>query len=208
MDIPEKKRECLKALSHDIRTPLSSVKEAVSLIGEDAIGFLNETQKKCLHIAKEEIVRVNNLYDLTIEMATLDMNSLTETKIPALDSLFEEALKSIKICMESKSLKIEKNIECKELFLFMDEKRLCLLIATLVQCACRHAQPNTTLLFHAGVKQNLFEMTTQIQTESGHHKDALSLFLFTFTEFYKGNTNIVFQPPDKLELQVVLPGRV
>ncbi|MBN2145341.1 MAG: HAMP domain-containing histidine kinase [Candidatus Aureabacteria bacterium] len=206
MDIIQKKQECLKALSHDVRTPLTSVKEAISLLGEETIGSLNETQKKCQKIAKEEMARLNHFFDMTLEMARLGTNGKEDVKAFEMDPLFQEAEKFNRTCLEGKSLKINKKIGRKKVALLMDERQMFLLIMTLFQYACRNALPDTEIGFHSGLIQDQFQMLLEFQSGSGFHKDALSIFLITMAEFYQGKTDFTFHASDsKVEVKVVLP---
>lgn len=59
-DLERLKNELLGIIEHKVRTPLTAVKEAISLVAEEIPGELNPKQKKLLAIAKKNIDRLTD----------------------------------------------------------------------------------------------------------------------------------------------------
>ena len=57
-NLEQLKNELIGKIEHEIRTPLSIIKESLSLIAEEIPGQLNPQQKKLLFIAKKNIDRL------------------------------------------------------------------------------------------------------------------------------------------------------
>ncbi|MCG8553231.1 MAG: HAMP domain-containing histidine kinase [Desulfobacterales bacterium] len=89
----EIRSDFIATLSHEIRSPLSSIRESVNMMTEEVLGPVNEKQKKFLTIAVNEIARItsllNHLLDTSIlvsggkerEVAPFDPNQLVQSAI-------------------------------------------------------------------------------------------------------------------------------
>ncbi len=62
----------ISMLSHDIRTPLTSIRESVNLIEEEVTGSVNERQRRLLRIAKEEIERLTELLNHLMQVSRME----------------------------------------------------------------------------------------------------------------------------------------
>lgn len=89
----EIRSDFIATLSHEIRSPLSSIRESVNMMTEEVLGPVNEKQKKFLTIAVHEIARItgllNHLLDASIlvsgvkkrQVAPFDPNQLVQSAI-------------------------------------------------------------------------------------------------------------------------------
>ncbi len=62
----------IASLSHEIKTPLSSIRESVSMLMEGVLGPVNRKQLKFLHIADSEIARISILFDHLLHVSRLE----------------------------------------------------------------------------------------------------------------------------------------
>jgi signal transduction histidine kinase len=89
----EIRSDFIATLSHEIRSPLSSIRESVNMLTEEVLGSVNDKQKKFLTIAANEIARItsllNHLLDTSIlvsginkrQVAPFDPNQLVQSAI-------------------------------------------------------------------------------------------------------------------------------
>lgn len=89
----EIRSDFIATLSHEIRSPLSSIRESVNMLTEEVLGPVNDKQKKFLTIAANEIARItsllNHLLDTSIlvsginkrQVAPFDPNQLVQSAI-------------------------------------------------------------------------------------------------------------------------------
>jgi len=87
----EIRSDFIATLSHEIRSPLSSIRESVNMLTEEVLGPVNDKQKKFLTIAANEIARItsllNHLLDASIlvsgtwerQIAPFDPNQLVQS---------------------------------------------------------------------------------------------------------------------------------
>ncbi len=59
---PEKKIfDIISNISHDLRTPLTSIKESILLVLDRTAGEINQNQERFLKIAKNNVERLENI---------------------------------------------------------------------------------------------------------------------------------------------------
>lgn len=66
-DLEVLKKELMSAISHIVRTPLSIVKEGLSLILDEIPGQLNPKQRKIIIVAKKNIDRLTQSIEKVLE---------------------------------------------------------------------------------------------------------------------------------------------
>ncbi|MGD9824213.1 ATP-binding protein [Desulfobacter sp.] len=89
----EIRSDFIATLSHEIRSPLSSIRESVNMLTEEILGPVNDKQKKFLTISANEIARItsllNHLLDASVlvsgtekkQVAPFDPNQLVQSAI-------------------------------------------------------------------------------------------------------------------------------
>lgn len=66
----------ISMLSHETRTPLTSIRESVNLIAEEVMGPINERQQRFLEIASKEIERICDLLNHLMQVSRLEAGAL------------------------------------------------------------------------------------------------------------------------------------
>ncbi len=67
----EIRSDFIATLSHEIRSPLSSIRESVNMLTEEFFGPVNDKQKKFLTIAADEIARITSLLNHLLDASVL-----------------------------------------------------------------------------------------------------------------------------------------
>jgi signal transduction histidine kinase len=112
-DFDEMKTDLINVVSHELRSPLTSVKNAVDIIQGEKAGEINENQKKFLEIAIRNVQRLMNLIG-----ELLDFSKMTAGKIKFmftclnLNEPIDAAITSLKNRAENKSITISKELSC------------------------------------------------------------------------------------------------
>ncbi len=76
------REDFIATLNHEIKTPLSSIKESVNMIDEELLGPLNEKQHKFLSIAGDEVTRINEMLDQLLHVSKIEARTSEITISP------------------------------------------------------------------------------------------------------------------------------
>ena len=112
-EVDDTKTELVSVVSHELRSPLTSVKNSVDIISGGRTGEINENQRKFLDIASRNINRlmllINDLLDISkIEAGKMNFNFGCIDLNDPIDS----SIATLKSRSEMKSIMLYKEIKC------------------------------------------------------------------------------------------------
>ncbi|MBW2624194.1 MAG: HAMP domain-containing histidine kinase, partial [Deltaproteobacteria bacterium] len=101
----------ISTLSHETRTPLTSIRESVSMIEEGVAGAINDQQRRLLKIAHSEINRICDLLDNLMQVSRLS-SGIFELQFRTMDTtafITQTVLKILPLA-KAKNISIEKQL--------------------------------------------------------------------------------------------------
>ncbi|MEO0086186.1 MAG: ATP-binding protein [candidate division WOR-3 bacterium] len=133
-------------VSHDLRTPLATIKEAISLLAETASSRLEARQQRYLAIAREEMDRLNRMIDNLIEVARMESGKLS-LHIEGVDlaPLLSSAVESLALLISKKNLSIERSIPDRLPPVLADRDRLLRVVNNLLDNAIKYSPVGATI---------------------------------------------------------------
>jgi two-component system sensor histidine kinase BaeS len=134
----EVKDELFARISHELRSPLTSVREAAHLLGESVAGPLTPKQARLVTIIGESSDRLLRLVNQILEMSRLRAGAVPlEQRALELDRVVIRAVEELKPQAEEAGLVLERERVGKDFGLIGDEHRLLQVVVNLVGNAIR-----------------------------------------------------------------------
>jgi len=139
-------------VSHDLRTPLAAIKEAMSLLSETAASRLEERQRRYLTIAREEIDRLNRMVDNLVEVSRMDSGKMV-LRFDAVDlpELLSTAIESLSLLVSKRNLIVERNIPSRLPPVMGDRDRLLRVFNNIIDNAIKYTPPGGTIRVDIGM---------------------------------------------------------
>lgn len=104
----EIRSDFIATLSHEIRSPLSSIRESVNMLTEEVLGPVNDKQKKFLTISANEIARITSLLNHLLDASILVSGTKKRTVAPFNpNQLVESAILSVTPGAKSRGIRTE-----------------------------------------------------------------------------------------------------
>jgi two-component system phosphate regulon sensor histidine kinase PhoR len=149
-------RSALTLASHEMKTPLSSIKGALELLLENDLGKMNDKQKHCLHIIKDDIVRLNRLLSDILDLSRFDegIQFLDRRKEIALPILIHKVSESFKSFARSKNIKIVNRVSRNIPTFKGPRDRLQQVLANLLENSIKYTLPGGRVSMEAELKDN------------------------------------------------------
>lgn len=145
------KQEFVSMVSHDLRSPLTSLQVTLDLLSDGTYGELNETGQKRVDTAGKSVIRlvglINDLLDL--EKMESGMLSLNIDSVPIKD-LFEQAEASI--CGFAEQYKVRLEIKPSEAVVRGDGERLVQVLVNLLSNAIKFSPAGAAVTLSATVE--------------------------------------------------------
>jgi signal transduction histidine kinase len=136
--VEQARRELIAAVSHDLRTPLASIRAMVESLS-DGVVTDEATVNRYLHRTVSEVESLGQLINDLFELSQLD-SGLLELKWESgsVDDVISDTLESMSAQAQEKHLRLEGEINGGPIQIPMDTRRVQRVLANLVQNAIRH----------------------------------------------------------------------
>ena len=119
------KSEFIANISHEFRTPLTSLREANNLLLEGIAGKTTEKQQRLLKITKEESEKLIKMINDFLDLSKMEAGMIKYNLVPSdINIVIENAVNEIRLLAERKE--IELKLEIKESFpiIIMDSEKI------------------------------------------------------------------------------------
>ena len=147
------KDEFISIVSHEMRTPLTIIKGAVSNLKDGIVGDLNEKQIKVLDTTNRNIDRLARIINDLLDLSRLESG---KTKIHRrkleLTALIDEIISNFSNAASERNIQIESEIPHGLPAVFADGDMIVQVLTNLIQNALRYAKSKITI---RGYKENL-----------------------------------------------------
>lgn len=139
--LEDKKVKFLHYVSHELKTPLTSIRESAELMSEEILGPLTTHQKEVTGILRKSSISLQTMIEKLLSFNTTGKDSLSS----GMASLFMKNLVD-NIIADHKAVLIAKkvnlNVSCDDIILHADEEQVRVIIDNLLSNAIKYAPYN------------------------------------------------------------------
>lgn len=162
IELEHQKTLFLRHVSHELKTPLASLREGTDLLQEQVVGPLSPAQREIAGILKQSTERLQQLIEdlLSYHTAQFRKAALSLRVVPLRDVLVS-AGEHQRLPMTSKGIRYE--VDCPPLQLEADREKLSAIVDNLVSNAVKFSPPGGTV--HVSARQDRDAMFIEIADE-------------------------------------------
>ncbi|GAB6099298.1 hypothetical protein JCM16358_11770 [Halanaerocella petrolearia] len=139
-EVDKMKSEFVSMVSHEFRTPLTSMNMGINMLLEENIGEVNDQQEELLEVAKEDCEHLNNLVDDLLDLSKiesgridLDFGTIQVTKI------FETSIQPFVEQAKNQGIKLITE-EVDNLAVYADLNKVTWVVTNLIGNALRYTE--------------------------------------------------------------------
>jgi signal transduction histidine kinase len=141
-EVNQLKANFVANVSHELRTPLTHIHGYLELLTSEALGELNESQKKALDVSMRSSIRLQNLIDDLILFSLAARGEMTLTLKPVdLNQVIGKVLKRAVPKAAEKQLELQIHIDPALPFVQADDEKLSWVFSQLLDNAVKFTQP-------------------------------------------------------------------
>jgi signal transduction histidine kinase len=188
----ELKRSVVSTVSHQLKTPLTSIRMSVHLLLEERMGTLNEKQTDLLMTAREDSERLSTILDDLLDLNRIESGkALLDIKPTSVHSLINDAVESFSVDARDKGIMLEGAVTDDFSEVLADAARIHHVFANLLTNALRFTDAGGSITISAEDRPDSVCFGVR-DTGKGIPKDYLN---FLFNQFYrvpgqKGQTGV------------------
>jgi two-component system, NtrC family, sensor histidine kinase KinB len=149
-ELDRMKSDFIATLSHEFRTPLTSVNMSVDILSQGILGPLNEKQKELISSAKEDCFRLTKLARELLQLSKLESGK-AQLKNEELDveSVIDLTVRPLLLQFNEKQIRLVTDIEPGLPRLIADEQQISWVITNLVTNALKYTGAGGTVTVRA-----------------------------------------------------------
>lgn len=144
-ELEASKSRFIQHVSHDLKTPLTAIKEGVSLLQTDGFGHLTADQQEILHIVDNNSHRLQKLIEDLLAFQSMHLQTVRLECTPTrLDQLIQTVCERHRLAMRIHQIELKTMLQ--PLTLSLDAEKFSTIIDNLVSNALKYAPPASTVL--------------------------------------------------------------
>lgn len=181
LKLENQKTQFFRHISHELKTPLTAIREGVDLLAEGVTGNLNQKQQVIAEILHTSSVQLQKRIEDLLNFSAVQAEVITLTKqIVSLKTMINSVIRAQNLSILNKNLTI--NLNCLELFLECDKQKLGIMLDNLLSNAVKFSPTDshidiTALCNEKGVQVDVVDSGPGVDTIDGNR---------VFEPFYQG----------------------
>jgi signal transduction histidine kinase len=137
--IDELKSQFITVAAHQLRTPLSAIKWAISLVLDGEMGEINEKQKEMLFKGFQSNEKIINLINDMLYVSRIEEGRFGYSfEYDDFNKIFEEALEEFNIKIKKEKLKLIINKPKERIKIYADKSKMLLVLKNLIKNAVEY----------------------------------------------------------------------
>ena len=180
-DLEQQKNRFLRHMSHELKTPLTALREGAELLSEEVVGKLTAEQREIAEILRHNSIELQKLIeDLLSYGASQAQKPAVEVARVELSRVADRVLDDQKLALRAKHLKLDVNVP--NLALNGDSEKLRVMLDNLLSNAIKFSPPGGTISVSARKSGDEIELDV-VDQGPGIAPEERSL---VFEPFYRG----------------------
>ena len=148
--LDEVKTNLVSTVSHELKTPLTSVRMGLHLLLEERIGSLNSKQTELLLAAREDSERLLRMINDLLDLAKLESGrTLLPTRPTEPRELVRTAEEDLRALVESRGSKLVSKISPELPLVSVDSRQIAHVFSNFVSNAVKYAKPGEEIVLRA-----------------------------------------------------------
>jgi NtrC-family two-component system sensor histidine kinase KinB len=149
------KTNFISTVSHELKTPISSIKMSLQLLENKQIGTLNEEQESLVQSIKDDAGRLLKITGELLNMTQVETGSIQMSVLPSSPKeIVEYAVNANKTAAEDKHIKLEINIAEHIPSVLADKDKTAWVLTNLISNAIRYSYDDSTVKVNVLAEEN------------------------------------------------------
>ncbi len=185
LELAQERNRFLRHMSHELKTPLASIREGTELLMDGAVGELDSAQREVTAILRDNSIKLQQLIENLLQFSAWQArHSGLELSEFRLRPLIKSALETHQLTLLAQRVHLE--LKVQDIELHADRAKLKLILDNLLSNALKYSPRGGTIFIHAQAdKEHL--LLDVADTGPGISRDERSAI---FDAFYSGRAPI------------------
>jgi two-component system sensor histidine kinase GlrK len=168
-EVEQEKAKFVRHVSHELKTPLTAIREGAELLDDGVVGKLNQQQKQVVEILVSNTSKLQQLIEDLLNFSVAHQKQATlNSETVNLDKLIQQVINDQKLAIISKKLRLQTKLD--PIAITCDREMLRVIIDNLLSNAVKFSPPKGRLVI--AVRQQGFDVKIDIMDDGPGIKDS------------------------------------
>jgi len=182
--LEKEKQQFIRNVSHELKTPLATLKEGTDLLSDNIVGELNTEQQEIIQLMKISNITINDLVENLLEYQRSISSKITfNCSTFKLEALVNRITDEYELLLRSKNISLDSKLNPTQIN--ADYEKLKIVISNVFSNALKFAPPNSSIRLTLSEHDKIITLTIEDQGP-GISKEVEQLI---FKDFYRGNSS-------------------
>jgi PAS domain S-box-containing protein len=185
------KSDFMATISHEFRTPLTSISMSIDILNQEILGPLSQKQKELLESTNEDLKRLRKMAKELLELSRLEAGrEIVKKEFSSINEIVEFTLKPLWLPFEDKEVSLNINIENDLPNIFVDKSQISTVLTNILNNALKYTNPGGTVSLEVKrIDENiLFKITDTGRGIPEEHQTMI------FDKFYQFKESVETSP--------------
>lgn len=161
-ELDEAKTNFIATVSHELKTPLSSIKMSLKLLNDERVGMLNEEQQELIHHIKEDSDRLLKITSELLDLSQVETGNLKLTfSLTKPEEIANYAIDAVKFQAEQKSIQLVLNCGGNLPNVNADIQKTAWVMVNFLSNALRYSSEKSKVIIDILQKDNFIEFSVR-----------------------------------------------
>lgn len=161
-ELDEAKTNFIATVSHELKTPLSSIKMSLKLLNDERVGAMNEEQHELLNHIKEDSDRLLKITSELLDLSQVETGNLKLTfAITKPEEIVSYAVDAVKFQAEQKSIQLVLNYDHNLPNVNADIQKTAWVLVNFLSNALRYSSEKSKVIIDVFQKDNFIEFSVR-----------------------------------------------
>ena len=161
-ELNEAKTNFIATVSHELKTPLSSIKMSTRLLSDERTGPLTDDQKQLVNSVGDDADRLLKITSELINMAQVETGNIQFNLQPtSVTPIVEEALDTVQIQAQQKNISIKTNIPENAPMILVDKEKTTWVLINFLTNAIKYSFESSSIDVNAVVNHERLSVTVR-----------------------------------------------
>ena len=152
----------ISTISHEFKTPLTSIMMGTSMVLDESLGALNEEQQDVLNTIKEDGERLTKLVNDLLELSRIESGSSVFNMEPcSIDTVIDNSVKQFAIHAAHKNVNINTRVEGNMPKVIADYEKITWVLNNLISNALKYTDAGDEILINAFIKNEKMQVSVK-----------------------------------------------
>lgn len=149
------KSEFVSSVSHEFKTPLTSIMIGMDLMANKDIGQLSEKQIEIMNTIKEDVEKLSNLVNNLLKISKIEYDkSIFDMEPCSMSEVIERSVKSFEASAQSKNIKLHSKLDNNLEKVMGDNEKLTWVVSNLISNAIKFTNDGGSIFVECYQKNN------------------------------------------------------